>query len=54
MLKCRINKLNLLFRVESHSSSGGITLFFLKSLSIFWFAMTKRDEKERKKAPQRE
>jgi hypothetical protein len=45
MLKCRVIKLNLLFKIESHSSS----LSFLNSLNIIWFAMRKKEGKKEEK-----
>jgi hypothetical protein len=47
MLKCRVIKLNLLFKIESHSSSGVVS--FLNILNISWFTKRKKEGKTRKK-----
>jgi hypothetical protein len=44
MLKCQDINLNLLYKIESHSSSGVVS--FLNSLNITWFAMRKKEEEE--------
>jgi hypothetical protein len=44
ILKCRVFKLNLLFKIESHSSSAEVS--FLNSLNIIWSAMRKKEGKK--------
>jgi hypothetical protein len=46
MLKCQVIKLDLLFKMESHSSSGVVS--FLNILNI-WFAVRKKEGKKTQK-----
>jgi hypothetical protein len=48
MLKCQDINLNLLFKIESHSSSAEVS--FLNSLNIIWSAMRKKEGKNMKES----
>jgi hypothetical protein len=48
MLKCRVINLNLLFKIESHSSSAEVS--FLNGSNIVWSAMRRKEGKNMKES----